>query len=39
MVNLIIFLRYSAILDFKNLKPYKISNFTAPTASDAVPHK
>jgi hypothetical protein len=39
MVNLIIFLGYCDILNFNNLKPYGISNFTAPTASDAVPHR
>ena len=39
MVNLTIFSRYSGILNFNNLKPYRISNFTASTASDAVPHR
>ena len=38
MVNLKIFLRYSDVLNFNNLKPYGISNFTASTASDAVTH-
>jgi hypothetical protein len=39
LVNLTIFLRHSGILNFNNLKPYGISNFTASTASDAVPHR
>jgi len=39
MVNLIICLRHSGILNFKNLKPFGISNFTASTVSDAVPHR
>jgi len=37
--QLIIFLRYSDILNFNNLKPYGISNFTASTLSDAFPHR
>jgi len=39
IVNLTIFLRYSDILNFNNLKPYGISNFTASTVSDAVTHR
>jgi len=39
MVNLTIFLRYSDILNSNNLKPYGISDFTASTSSDAVPHR
>jgi len=39
MIYLIIFLRYSDILNFKKLKPFGIFNFTASTASDAVPHR
>jgi hypothetical protein len=38
MVNLKIFLKYSDNLNFNNLKPCGISNFTAFTASDAVTH-
>ena len=39
MANLTIFLKYSAIFNFNNLKLYRISNFTTPTASDTVPHR
>jgi hypothetical protein len=37
MFNLTIFIRYSDILNFKKLKPFRISDFTASTASDVVP--
>jgi hypothetical protein len=39
MANFIIFLGYYDILNFNNLKPYGISNFTVPTSSDAIPHR